>query len=270
MKLIVDASVAVKWYFIEEGTVESRQLLAHRIDLHAPHFIRTEAANVIWKKNRRREIHDAQPYLEELARLPDVVGMHSSAALVAHASVIAVEIDHPVYDCLYIACAEAEGCPLVTADSRLQRSAESYSAVEVWNIADADTCRRISAAADALVIREETVRQAFATYTVFRATADAVVDSVPCTKSGFRMLVPEEQDLYLKSPPYLSLIKFIESLSFDERIDLKALAWYGRDASDRSSWSDCLNHAYRMGADDPHHEAGLGHYWQAGFERLQG
>ena len=97
MKLIVDASVAVKWLFTEEGAVESRQLLAHRIVLYAPEFILTEVANVIWKKARRKEIADAQPYLEELARLPDVVVLCSSADLVAHASSIALEINHPVY-----------------------------------------------------------------------------------------------------------------------------------------------------------------------------
>ena len=44
MKLIVDASVAVKWLFTEDGTPESRRLLAHGIHLHAPDFIATYAA----------------------------------------------------------------------------------------------------------------------------------------------------------------------------------------------------------------------------------
>ena len=135
MKLTVDASVAAKWLFTEEGTPESRQLLAHRIVLHAPDFLLTEGANVIWKKARRGEIADAQPYLEELARVPDIVVMCPSADLVAHASAIALEIDHPVYDCLHLACAEVEGAPLVTADRRLCNAARAYRAVDVWDIA---------------------------------------------------------------------------------------------------------------------------------------
>ena len=111
MKLIVDASVAVKWLFTEEASVESRQLLAHRIVLYAPDFILTEAANVIWKKAQRREIADPKPYLEELARLPDVVVLCPSADLVAHAAAIALKIGHPVYDCLYLACAEVHDLP---------------------------------------------------------------------------------------------------------------------------------------------------------------
>ncbi len=120
MKAVVDASVAVKWLFTEDGTVEARQLLAHRIVLHAPDFILTEAANVIWKKARRREVADAQPYLHELARLGDLVSLAPAAELVIHATAIALRIDHPVYDCLYLACAEVEEAPLVTADRRLR------------------------------------------------------------------------------------------------------------------------------------------------------
>ena len=35
-------------------------------------------------------------------------------------------------------------------------------------------------------------------------------------------------------------------------------------------WLHFLDHAYRAGIDDPHYEAGLGRYWQAGLDRLRG
>ena len=145
MKLIVDASVAVKWLFIEEGTVEARQLLAHRIVLYAPDFILTEAANVIWKKARRKEITHAQPYLEELARLPEAIMLCPSTDLVALASAIALDIDHPVYDCLYLACAEVEGAPVVTADGKLHDAAQAYPGVDVWCLAAPEVGKRIVA-----------------------------------------------------------------------------------------------------------------------------
>ena len=143
MKLIVDASVAVKWWFAEQGSVESRQLLAHRIVLYAPDFLLIEAANVLWKKARRKEVADPQPYLEELSRLPDVVMLCPSSDLVARASAIALEIAHPVYDCLYLACAEVEEAPLVTADGRLRDAAEAYPGVDVWHIAVPEVRERI-------------------------------------------------------------------------------------------------------------------------------
>ena len=116
MKLIVDASVVVKCFFAETHSHEARQLLAPRIVLHAPDFILTEVANVIWKKARREEISSPRPYMDELANVTDVVALQPSTELVIEAAILAVQIDHPVYDCVYLACAEASAAPLVTAD----------------------------------------------------------------------------------------------------------------------------------------------------------
>ena len=46
MKLIVDASIAVKWFFTESHTAEARRLLAHRIVLHAPSHILTQGNRI--------------------------------------------------------------------------------------------------------------------------------------------------------------------------------------------------------------------------------
>ena len=270
MKVVVDASVAVKWLFTEDGTAEARQLLAHRIALHAPDFVLTEAANVIWKKVRRREVADAQPYFEELARLGNAVVLSPSADLVAHAAAIAIEIDHPVYDCLYLACAEVEGAPLVTADHRLHGAARSRVDPEVWLISNPETGRRIASAATGLAIRETTVHDLAAAYKIFGDTVDHVVDHVSRRSGGPVILTSEHRDAYLNTPAFRRLVKLIGNLPYEERIDLMALAWYGREIADSSPWSYFLDHAYRMGIDDPHYEAGLGCYWQAGLDRLRG
>ena len=62
MKVVVDASVAVKWFIAEQWTEESRKLLAGRIDRHAPDLILAETTNVLWKKARRGEIKDPHAY----------------------------------------------------------------------------------------------------------------------------------------------------------------------------------------------------------------
>ena len=119
MKLTVDASVVVKWYVTEANSEEARVLLGYRLERFAPDFMLIELANIFWKKARLREIGDPRPYFQELARVREAVVLSSSAELIERAAEIAAQIDHPVYDCVYIACAEATGSTLVTADRRL-------------------------------------------------------------------------------------------------------------------------------------------------------
>ena len=269
MKLVVDASVAVKWLFAESHSSEARQLLAPRIVLHAPDFILAEVANVIWKKVRRKEIPSAQPYIEELGGFPDAVVLQPSADLVLKAAALAVQIDHPVYDCVYLACSEAEAAPLVTADARLMRRAnETYPGVEIWDISEAVVARRI-AAATALVIQEDQIQEAIAAYDAFKETRESVIQNVQPTPSGIRITTREDQDAYFDTPAYLRLVRFIDDLTRDERIDLKALAFYGRPTSGEASWHYCLDHASRLGADDVHYEASLGRDWRAGWNQLR-
>ena len=204
------------------------------------------------------------------ARLPDVVVLCPSADLVAHAAAIALEIGHPVYDCLYLACAEVEGSPLVTADTRLRNAARAYAGVDVWHIAESDVVERTVTAATALVIQETTLLKLIAAYTTFSDTADFVIETVPPLRpSGPRILTPEDQDRYFDTPAYLRLVKLISNLSYEERIDLMALAWFGRQTANFYTWPYLLNHAYQIGAKDPDYEAVLGQYWQAGFDRLR-
>lgn len=270
MRLIVDASIAVKWLIAEPHSPEARQLLAPRIGLHAPDFILTEVANVIWKKARRKEIPSPQPYVDELATMTDAIALQPSTELVVKATALAVQIDHPVYDCVYLACADEWAAPLVTADERLARRAgEAHPTVDVWNISEAEIAQRITAAATALVIQDDTVQRAIDAHDAFRKTADSVIEIVQQRPSGVRILSPRDQDAYFETPAYRQLIKLIASLTLDERIDLKALAWYGRQTSSGATWGYFLNHACRMGADDLDYEASLGHHWRSGFDRLR-
>ena len=268
MKLVVDASIAVKWLIAEANSQEARQLLAPRIVLYAPDFFLTEVANVIWKKARRNDIPSPQPYIEELANITDAVVLQPSTELVIKATALAVQIDHPVYDCVYLACAETWAAPLVTADEKLaQRAREAYPTVDVWNIGETENAQRIATAATALVIQDDTVQRAINAYDAFRKTADSVIEDVQRRPSGVRILSPEDRNAYFETPAYRQLVKFIASLTLDERVDLKALAWYGRQVSPGANWGYFLNHACRMGADDLDYEASLGHHWRSGFDR---
>ena len=91
------------------------------LERFAPDFVLVELANIFWKKARLREIGDSQAYFQELTRVRQAVILSSSADLIERAAQVATQIDHPVYDCLYIACAEATGSTLITADRRLEK-----------------------------------------------------------------------------------------------------------------------------------------------------
>ena len=46
--------------------------------------------------------------------------------LLQAATRLALDLDHPAYDCLYVALAVDRGCPLVTADERLRQRVEAH------------------------------------------------------------------------------------------------------------------------------------------------
>ena len=93
-----------------------------------PSLFFSEVSNAIWKKARQGEIEIA-PLLPELSKLKLITQMLDDAAYFERALVLGNELDHPVYDCLYLAAAESLGDILVTADKRILRKVASSSYV---------------------------------------------------------------------------------------------------------------------------------------------
>lgn len=115
--LVVDASVALKWVVEEEGSREAAAL-AHG-ELAAPSLFLAESANALWAKFRRRELtsNEVIERVEALHVAP--VELVPLETLLGDAVRLALELDHPVYDCLYLALAIQRGGAVVTADRRL-------------------------------------------------------------------------------------------------------------------------------------------------------
>jgi predicted nucleic acid-binding protein len=117
--LVVDASVVVKWVIDEEGTEQALALRTHR--LFAPDLLVAECANVFWKKARRREMTADQAVLAaELLQRADIE-LVPTRGVWGQAARWAITLDHPAYDCVYLAVAASLACDLVTADTALQR-----------------------------------------------------------------------------------------------------------------------------------------------------
>lgn len=115
--LIVDTSVALKWYVEEPGSDRAAELIGSL--LGAPDLILAEVANGLWKKARNKEIKPdqaraAMPELRATVRL-----LVPSSTLVERALQLALDLTHPVYDCFFLALAERMEAPVITADKRL-------------------------------------------------------------------------------------------------------------------------------------------------------
>ena len=119
--LVVDASVALKWFFEEEGSNQAEGLQT-AYELIAPDLIIPEVLNGAWKAVRRGIVPADQ--VESIPRiLPGCFSiLVRSPELVPRALEIAIELNHPVYDCFYLAVAESQGAILVTADTRLLKA----------------------------------------------------------------------------------------------------------------------------------------------------
>ncbi len=116
--LVIDASIAVKWVVDEEGTPQALKL-RQRAKLIAPELLVAECANILWKKVRRDELSSEEALLA--ARLLQSVDIEltPTRSLLEAATRVAIELDHPAYDCLYLALAVERDCKFATPDERL-------------------------------------------------------------------------------------------------------------------------------------------------------
>ncbi|WP_137132791.1 type II toxin-antitoxin system VapC family toxin [Rhizobium sp. FY34] len=95
----------------------------------APDLILPECANIFWKKVRRGELTSAEAQFA--ARLIEGSDMQLAPLLPLFGKSIQLSLllDHPAYDCTYLALALQERCQFVTADEtlvrKLQQSADS-------------------------------------------------------------------------------------------------------------------------------------------------
>ncbi len=124
MTWVIDASVAAKWFFEEELTDKASAIIQSNRPLIAPDLIFAEVCNVAWKRVRQQEISRAHAVAVASA-LPGMFSLITpSAEILDDALELALKLDQPVYDCLYLSLAKARDVPLVTADAGITRLAK--------------------------------------------------------------------------------------------------------------------------------------------------
>jgi len=120
MKIVIDASVAVKWFNIEEYSDEAVKLknlhVAGIVKLIAPLHLIYEVGNSIWKNRQINNIDasNAVLYLLEL----EISLIPPDRKSIKRIMEIARNKNISFYDACYIELAEKYGIPLISADKK--------------------------------------------------------------------------------------------------------------------------------------------------------
>lgn len=117
-RFVIDASIAIKWVVSEDGSDDAVALLA-AAPFAAPELFAAECANILWKKARASELTAEEALLAaKLIERADIE-LHPMRALIEPATRLAIELDHPAYDCAYLTLAIDNDWTFVTADKHL-------------------------------------------------------------------------------------------------------------------------------------------------------
>ena len=135
--IVVDASIAAKWYLHEPGSQEAAAFLTSDAALVAPALIRIEVTGAIVRRYREEKLslqkarEACELWEEDLAA--GAIRLVPDERLIEAARALAFQIRHAIQDCLYLAVAvKAGGARLVTADPTFHtRAARAFSFVDL-------------------------------------------------------------------------------------------------------------------------------------------
>lgn len=123
-RLVVDASIVVKWYLNEPGSGEARAVVDEpSATLLAPDLVVAEVAQVLWKQWPRLALEpmDAERILRSLRSAP--ITLLPAEHLILDAWRLATATGTTAYDSLYLAAATLHEALLLTADRSLGQRA---------------------------------------------------------------------------------------------------------------------------------------------------
>lgn len=121
--IVLDASVAAKWFLPEANQAEAQALLVSRSRLIAPLLIRMEVNAAIIQRLRQGTFKESiarQACRDWENMLGDgMIHLIADEELFSQAVEIAFHSRHALQDCFYLAAAASTGAELVTADETM-------------------------------------------------------------------------------------------------------------------------------------------------------
>ena len=135
--IIVDASVAVKWFVVEQDARIADEIANSGHRLFAPQILVTEVANALSRKAMvgLMSTADARKYWRSLPNYLD--GFVAVDDMIEPALLNACELRHPIYDMIYLETARRLDAQLITADRRFTAK-----------LADTDLARHVTLLSD--------------------------------------------------------------------------------------------------------------------------
>jgi predicted nucleic acid-binding protein len=121
---VLDASAAVRLSLGDVAASGLAESIRTASLVLAPELMLTEVANTLWKLQRADLLAGLNPQQLLLDARELVDRVEPDRHLQAEALALACHLNHPVYDCLYLALARREAATLVSADRRLNALAE--------------------------------------------------------------------------------------------------------------------------------------------------
>lgn len=124
--IVVDASLAAKWFLIEADSASAeRFLLRYSYDLCGPDLLMTEVASTLVREANIGKSRSANVR----SQLADWHGMIAGGVVrterlgarrLGEASLIALDLGHPLADCIYLQMAMERDCALATCDQKFR------------------------------------------------------------------------------------------------------------------------------------------------------
>lgn len=118
-ELVIDASVAIKWFVAEPDSALAVKLFERVGGLAAPRLLMVEIASGL-RKNFVRRLIRRETVLASIRAVESLIeAWHEDESLLIEALTLALDLDHPIYDCFYLALARKLNTVCVTADIKL-------------------------------------------------------------------------------------------------------------------------------------------------------
>src|SRR5262245_25146880 len=129
MKYVLDSCVGFKALVAEQDSDKAQRLMdAYRNAFHellAPDVFPIEITHAITRAERQARITPAEGARFLTDMLNELPSLHPYLPLLPRAYAISSQARLGVYDCLYIALAEREGCEFISSDQKLISNLQS-------------------------------------------------------------------------------------------------------------------------------------------------